>query len=234
MSAAAIEVVDLAYRYPDGTDALAGIGFAVRPGERVALVGANGAGKSTLLLHLNGLLRGSGRIMVGGELLTDASVAAVRRRVGLLFQDPDDQLFCPSVADDVAFGPRQRRRPESEVRRLVADSLAAVGLAGVEAKHPHLLSLGQKKRAALAAVLACEPEVLVLDEPSAGLDPRGRRELIALLRGLGRTLVVASHDFALVGELCTRVVVLHRGRVLADGPPGILADAPLLAAADLT
>jgi cobalt/nickel transport system ATP-binding protein len=225
-----LDLHDLRYAYPDGTAALAGITLRIAAGERVAILGANGAGKSTLLLHLNGLLTGSGSVSVEGVRLDSASVSAIRRRVGFVFQDPDDQLFCPSVGEDVAFGPRQARLPESEVRARTAEALATMGIADLALRHPHQLSLGQKKRAAIATVLALRPAVLVLDEPSASLDPRMRRELISCLAGLSCTLVVASHDLALVRDLCDRAIVLDAGHIAADGPtPEILADADLLA-----
>lgn len=225
-----LDVRDLGYRYPDGTNALAGISLRVAAGERVAILGANGAGKSTLLLHLNGLLTGSGSVSVDGVRLAAATVAGIRQRVGFVFQDPDDQLFCASVGEDVAFGPRQARLPEAEVRERTSEALATMGISDLTHRHPHQLSLGQKKRAAIATALAMRPAVLVLDEPSASLDPRMRRELIAYLAALSCTLVVASHDLALVRELCGRAVILDAGRIAADAPTqAILADAALLA-----
>jgi cobalt/nickel transport system ATP-binding protein len=225
-----LDVRDLGYRYPDGTNALAGISLRVAAGERVAILGANGAGKSTLLLHLNGLLTGSGSVSVDGVRLAAATVAGIRQRVGFVFQDPDDQLFCASVGEDVAFGPRQARLPEAEVRERTSEALATMGISDLAHRHPHQLSLGQKKRAAIATALAMRPAVLVLDEPSASLDPRMRRELIAYLAALSCTLVVASHDLALVRELCGRAVILDAGRIAADAPTqAILADAALLA-----
>lgn len=225
-----LELSDLRYAYPDGTPALAGISLSIAAGERVAVLGANGAGKSTLLLHLNGLLRGTGGITVDGLALTDATLPTIRQRVGFVFQDPDDQLFCASVGEDVAFGPRQARLPEAEVRTRTAEALAAMGITGLAKRHPHHLSLGQKKRAAIATALAMRPAVLVLDEPSASLDPRMRRELIALLGALPCTLIAATHDLALVHELCQRAVILEAGRIMADGPAeALLADAGLLA-----
>ncbi|HAT11488.1 MAG TPA: cobalt ABC transporter ATP-binding protein [Planctomycetes bacterium] len=225
-----LDVRDLGYSYPDGTPALAGISLRIAAGERVAILGANGAGKSTLLLHLNGLLSGSGSVSVDGVRVAAATVAGIRQRVGFVFQDPDDQLFCSSVGEDVAFGPRQARLPEAEVRERTAEALATMGISDLAHRHPHQLSLGQKKRAAIATALAMRPAVLVLDEPSASLDPRMRRELIAYLAALSCTLVVASHDLALVRELCGRAVILDAGRIAADAPTqAILADAALLA-----
>ena len=234
MTAPAVSVEGLSYAYPDGTPALEGVGFAIARGEHLAVVGANGAGKSTLLLHLNGLLRGRGRVAIDGLELATGSLAEIRRRVGFAFQDPDDQLFCTTVGEDVAFGPRQQRLPEPEVAIRVAAALAAVDAAGLAGRHPHHLSLGQKKRVAIAGVLACRPSVIVLDEPTSSLDPRARRELIATLAGLGCTLVIATHDLPMVHDLCRRVLVLGAGRVIADGPPErILADRAVLAAAHL-
>jgi cobalt/nickel transport system ATP-binding protein len=217
-----LAITDLVFSYPDGTRALAGVSVSVLRGERVAVVGANGAGKSTFLLHLNGLLRGQGRIAVDGVVLDKHSLSAIRRRVGFVFQDPDDQLFCPTVADDVAFGPRQQRLPPDTVACRVTTALAAMDIRDLAQRHPHHLSLGQKKRAAIATALASEPDILVLDEPTSSLDPRSRRELIALLEGLDRTLVIATHDLPLVHHLCQRVLVLHAGRILADGPPSVI------------
>ena len=230
-----LDLRDLRYSYPDGTPALAGISLRIDAGERVALLGANGAGKSTLLLHLNGLLRGSGSLTVDRLPLSAATLAQIRQRVGLVFQDPDDQLFCASVIEDVAFGPRQAKLPEAEVQARTAEALAAMGISDLARRHPHHLSLGQKKRAAIATALAMRPLVLVLDEPSASLDPRTRRELIARLAALPCTLVVASHDLALVRELCPRTIILDAGRIAADGPTAeLLADAGLLARTGLS
>jgi len=219
----ALEVVELEFRFASGVSALSGVTFSVEPGECLALIGPNGAGKSTLLLHLNGILpehaaeRSSGSVRVHGRLV-DAGTRAggwVQKQVGLLFQDLDDQLFCPTVAEDVAFGPEQLGCAPGEVEERVARALAQVGLHGFEARMPHQLSCGEKKRVGLAGLLAYEPSILVLDEPSAGLDPRGRRELIRLLAELPITRLIASHDLALVAELCPRTVLLDRGKVIA-------------------
>jgi cobalt/nickel transport system ATP-binding protein len=230
-----LELTSVGFCYPDGTTALADLSLRLADGERVAVLGANGAGKSTLLQLLNGLLRGSGLITVDGLTLAPATLRQIRRRVGLVFQDPDDQLFCASVREDIAFGPRQAGLPADAVAERVSEALAAMGIADLAARHPHQLSLGQKKRAAIAAVLAMRPSLLVLDEPSASLDPRTRRELIALLGALPCTLVVASHDLALVRDLCPRSIVLDAGRLVADGPTAtILDDVPLLARTGLS
>jgi len=226
-----LEVRDLAYTYPTGIPALRGVSFAIDAGDVVGLLGPNGAGKSTLILHLNGILPGRGRVTVHGEPVGKTNLAQVRRTVGLVFQNPDDQLFMPTVFDDVAFGPLNLGLGETEVRERVARALEAVGMAGFEDRAPYHLSTGQKKRVALATVLVLDAEVLVLDEPTSGLDPRGRREFMNLLRELPCAKLVATHDLALAAELCSRVVILDAGVVVAQGPAGeILSDAALLEA----
>ena len=234
----AIELRDLRYRYPDGAQALRGVSFDVAPGECVGLIGPNGAGKSTLLLHLNGLLPekpdGQTGVLIQGRPITADNAMAVRRQVGFLFQDPNDQLFCPTVFEDVAFGPQQFGVDEKEVRSRVARALAQVHLEGFESRSPHHLSGGEKRRVCLAGVLACEPTLLVLDEPTSNLDPRGRRDLRQLLRDIPITKIIATHDLEFVAELCTRVVVLSRGQVVADGPTvEVLSDEPLMLRHDL-
>ncbi len=217
----AIEITDLKYRYHDGTEALRGVSFRVLPGECVALLGPNGSGKSTLLLHLNGLLpekpSANGAVKIYGDPILPDNLEAIRRQVGLVFQDPDDQLFCPTVAEDVAFGPQQLGLDESGVAGRVKKSLAEVGLSGFEHRSTHHLSHGEKRRACLAGVLACEPRVLVLDEPTSDLDPRGRREFKAMLRLLPATKIIATHDLELAVELCARAIILDQGRIIADG-----------------
>jgi len=219
---AAIELRGLRYRYPDGREALRGIQLCIQPGECVGLIGPNGAGKSTLLLHLNGILperlAGEPAVFVNGTPLTKTSVVGLRQQVGLLFQDPEDQLFCATVREDVAFGPTQFGLPPAEVERRVEDALQKVGLPGFAQRSPHFLSQGEKSRVCLAGVLACQPSILVLDEPTSNLDPRGRREFRALLRGIEATKLIATHDLEMVVELCSRVVVLDGGVVVADGP----------------
>jgi len=221
-------VRDLAYRYPDGHEALRGLSFTLAPGERVALIGPNGAGKSTLLLHLNGLLPDRPAtppaITVDGLPLVEGNLPEVRRRVGLLFQDPDDQLFCPTVWEDVAFGPQQLGIREPQLSRVVRESLAQVGLAGFEDRLPHHLSRGEKRRVCLAGLLACDARLLVLDEPTSDLDPRGRRELMALLTRLPIGQLIATHDLEFVVEICPRAIVLDGGRIVADGPTLELLD----------
>ncbi len=232
MADALVDVHDLRHVYHDGTRGLDEVTLHVHRGENVGLVGPNGAGKSTLLLHLNGVLRpSSGSVHIGGVPIDDLHVTEVRRRVGLVFQDPNDMLFTTSVRDDVAFGPLQLGLPAEEVHRRTAEAIAAVGIEGLEERLPHHLSLGQKRAAAIAAVLAMQPEILVMDEPTSNLDPRGRRQLIELLRGLDQTLLVASHDLEFILELCPRVVVLDGGRIVASGATReLLADEPLLLA----
>ncbi|WBL35137.1 ATP-binding cassette domain-containing protein [Tepidiforma flava] len=220
----------LIFRYPNGHQALHGIDLRIDPGEKLALIGPNGAGKSTLMLHLNGIhLPAEGSVAIAGIPVTRQNLGRIRALVGLVFQDPDDQLFSPTVYDDVAFGPIHMGLARDEVEARVARALEAVGLAGLERRQPFHLSLGQRKRAALATVLSMSPQLLVLDEPSAGLDPRGRRELINLLRSLDQTLLVSTHDMRLVAEVFPRTVILDEGRIVADGPtPDLLADAALL------
>ena len=236
---AALELRDLRFSYPDGSEALGGVDLRVAEGECVGLIGPNGAGKSTLLLHLNGILPEFGGrreasqsgIRVFGEPISPANLRSIRRAVGLLFQDPDDQLFCPTVFEDVAFGPRQFGLADADVRGAVERALAMVGLAGFETRAPHRLSGGEKRRVCLAGVLACEPRILVLDEPTSNLDPRGRRELKALLATIPATKIIATHDLELVVQLCTRAVVLDGGKIVAEGPPvDLLADEPLMLA----
>ena len=229
----AIEVGQLTYTYPGGTDALQGISLTVQQGECVALIGPNGSGKSTLLLHLNGVLpeqlQGDPRIHIMGEPLTSTTVSRIRRTVGLLFQDPDDQLFCPTVYEDVAFGPQQFGIPESEVRESVKQTLKDVGLEGFENRSPHHLSGGEKQRVCLAGILACQPQVLVLDEPTSNLDPRGKRELKVLLKSIPVTKVIASHDLEMVLDLCSRAYLMDGGRIVASGSTvDLLSDEDLM------
>jgi cobalt/nickel transport system ATP-binding protein len=213
-----IEVNGLSYAYPDGTPALNGVTFDVRSGESVAVVGENGAGKSTLLLHLNGTIAPErGKVFVRGVRVERSTVKAVRKTVGVVFQDPDDQLFMPVVSDDVAFGPVNLGLSPEEVEKRVVESLSRVGALGLRDRPPHRLSAGEKRAVAIAAVLALDPEILVMDEPTSSLDPRGRRELIGLLKTFTHTKIVATHDLDFVLDLCERTIVIHGGRVLADG-----------------
>jgi len=231
MARPCVETRSLGFAYPDGREALRDIDLTIGAGEKVSLVGPNGAGKSTLLLLLAGLLRGEGTIRLFGEELHDGNIKRHRARMGMVFQDPDDQLFSPTVFEDVAFGPLYAGLAEAEVQRRVSWALAQVGMEGFEDRLSHHLSLGEKKRVAIATALAMEPELLLLDEPSAGLDPRARRRFIELLRELPQTLLVATHDMRLVAELLPRTVVLDGGRVVADGrTERILGDQRLLEA----
>jgi cobalt/nickel transport system ATP-binding protein len=234
MTAPAIRVTSLTFRYPDGTKALDDVSLEIAAGERVALLGANGAGKSTLLLCLNGLQDPGTCVEIGGLPVIKKNIQEARRRVGLVFQNPDDQLFCPTLFDDISFGPRNLGLAEDEVLKRVHAALHAVGLAELEEKSSYHLSYGQKKRAALATVLAMEPEVLALDEPTAGLHPRARREMVALLKRQKCALVVATHDIELAKELCPRAIVMARGRKVADGEVAmVLADAKAMDDAEL-
>jgi cobalt/nickel transport system ATP-binding protein len=228
----AIDARGLRYRYPNGVVGLDGVDLAVTHGERVAVLGPNGAGKTTLMLHLNGLLAGEGSLDVAG--IRTGDVRALRAAVGLVFQDPDDQLFMPTVAEDVAFGPLNLGLSREEVAARVHGALAAVRMEHVLDRAPHQLSLGQRRRVAIATVLAMRPRLLVLDEPSANLDPRARRELLEVLDGIDRTMLVVTHDLPFAARLCERAVILSGGRVVADGScTEILADEELLAEHDL-
>ncbi len=230
--AASVEAEHLHFRYPDGFEALHGIDLRIGVGEKVAIVGPNGAGKSTFLLHLNGIHEPThGTVRIGDLVVDRSTVRRVRALVGLVFQDPDDQLFSPTVFEDVAFGPLHMGIPEEEIHGRVERALAAVGMTGLGGRMPQRMSLGQRKRVALATVLSMDPRVLVFDEPSAGLDPRGRRELIKLLRGLDQTLLVSTHDMRLVADALPRTVVMDDGRIVADGDTAaVLADDRLLEA----
>ena len=235
MSHHIIEVDDLHYTYPDGNQVLKGISFRVTHGEKVALVGANGAGKSTLLLQFNGcLLPESGRVRIGDMPVTKKTLKHVRRTVGLIFQDPDDQLFMPLVYDDVAFGPLNLGLSPEEVDRQVMQALAAVGAVHLKDRPPYHLSGGEKRAVAIAAVLSLTPAILVMDEPSSNLDPKTRRQLIELLKTFEHSLIIATHDLDLVLDHCPRTIVLQEGRIAADGPTGeIMADEGLLSACNL-
>jgi cobalt/nickel transport system ATP-binding protein len=229
----AIEVRNLRYAYPQGPVALEGISFTLAAGESVGVVGPNGAGKTTLFLCLSGVLPARAEALRVGGL--DPRDPAQRRqlpaRVGIVFQNSDDQLFNATVFDDVAFGPLNLDLPAEEVRRRVTEALKRVGMEGQDNRVPFHLSGGEKRRVALAGVLAMRPGVLLLDEPSMYLDPRGRRELIALLHALGGTRMIAAHDLEMVLETCGRVLLLDGGRLIADGPPrDLLADAALMEA----
>jgi cobalt/nickel transport system ATP-binding protein len=227
----ALEVAGLAYAYPDGQPALRGVSLTVRPGERVALLGPNGAGKTTLVLHLNGILAGAGAVRVAGLPVRKDTLLEIRRRVGVVFQDPDDQLFMPTVAEDVAFGPANLGLAGAPLEARVRWALEQVGMAGYADRPPHHLSFGQRRRVAVATVLAMEPEILVLDEPTSNLDPASRRELSEILLRLDITLLMVTHDLPYALEICPRSVLLSDGLVVADGPTAeILADTELMRA----
>ncbi len=227
-----LEVRDLAYAYPDGHQALFGVTLDVKRGERVALLGPNGAGKTTLVLHLNAILEaGHGTVTVAGTPVSRATATDVRRKVGLVFQDPDDQLFMPTVADDVAFGPANLGLRGPELAARVAAALDLVGMGEFASRPPHHLSFGQRRRVAVATVLAMQPEILVLDEPSSNLDPASRRELADILLGLDITVLMVTHDLPYALELCPRSVLLSDGVIVADGATrDILSDEPLMRA----
>jgi cobalt/nickel transport system ATP-binding protein len=226
-----IEVEKLSFAYPDGHAALNNTSLSIAPGEKVALVGPNGAGKSTLMLHLNGILMGSGVVRVCGLDVGAKTLGKVRAAVGVVFQNPDDQLFSPTVFDDVAFGPIYQGLPRAEIEQRVEQALDAVHMRDYAKRVSHHLSMGEKKRIAIATVLSMTPEILALDEPSAGLDPRARRSLINLLRELPQTMLVSTHDLPLVRELFPRTVIMDRGEIVADGPTeSLLNDVALLEA----
>jgi cobalt/nickel transport system ATP-binding protein len=230
----AIAVQELSYAYPNGHIALRDVNLTIHDGERVALMGPNGAGKSTLLMHLNGIVsshRPRGTIDICGLRLTDDTLRQIRAIVGVVFQNPDDQLFSPTVYDDIAYGPLYMGLPKGEIAQRVERALAAVDMSGFETRMPHQLSLGQRKRISLATVLAMDPQILVLDEPSAGLDPRARRGLIELLDTLPQTLIASTHDMRLVRDLFTRAIIMQEGRIVIDAPTTeIIHDEALLEA----
>jgi cobalt/nickel transport system ATP-binding protein len=235
MSHHTLDVTGLGFSYPDGTVALDEVSFHLGHGESVAIVGANGAGKSTLLMHLNGLLSPSkGAVRIGGLPVTKDTVKDIRRTVGMVFQDPDDQLFMPTVAEDVAFGPMNLGLPPEEIDARVDEALARVGSLALKDRPPYRLSGGEKRAVSIATVLAMSPSMLVLDEPSSNLDPRARRRLIALLGTFEHTKVIATHDLDLALDLCERTIVMSGGTVTADGPTReIFSDDALLDASGL-
>lgn len=235
MSHHTISVRGLGFAYPDGTRALDGISFEVGHGEAIAVVGANGAGKSTLLAHLNGLLTpAEGDVHIGGTPVVRSTLADIRRTVGMVFQDPDDQLFMPTVAEDVGFGPLNLGLPPEDVARRVDEALTRVDALRLKERPPYRLSGGEKRTVAIATVLAMEPSILVMDEPSSGLDPQARRRLIGLLASFEHTKILATHDLDLAVDLCERTIVLRAGGLAADGPTRqIFANAELLATCGL-
>jgi cobalt/nickel transport system ATP-binding protein len=232
MSVPVLDVRGLAFAYPDGNQALFGVDLHVHRGERVALLGPNGAGKTTLVLHLNGILTaGAGTVAVSGLPVEKANLQEIRRRVGVVFQDPDDQLFMPTVRDDVAFGPANLGVRGAELDATVLRALQEVGMEDYVDRPPHHLSFGQRRRVAVATVLAMQPEVLILDEPSSNLDPASRRELAEIIRSLDVTVLMVTHDLPYALELCERSVILDQGVIVADGSThALLADPELMAA----
>jgi cobalt/nickel transport system ATP-binding protein len=230
----AIRCRGLRYRYPSGRSVLHGVDLDIAHGQRVAVLGPNGAGKTTLMLHLNGLLSGEGDLEVAGLNVRECLLPELRERVGLVFQDPDDQLFMPTVREDVAFGPLNMGLDRDEVERRVVGALAAVRMSHAADRAPHELSMGERRRVAIATVLSMDPQLLVLDEPSANLDPRGRRELLEVLETIEATMLVVTHDLPFAAQLCERAVILSQGLVVADGPAAaVLASEALLAEHDL-
>ena len=225
----AIRIVDLSYSYPDGRRALNSVNLVVHRDETVGIMGPNGAGKSTLALHLNGILSGQGLVEILGLEVKKKNLREVRNMVGLVFQDPDDQLFSPTVKEDVAFGPLNQRLSPEQVDHAVSRALAWVGMEGFEDRSPFHLSFGEKKRVSLATVLSMHPEIMVLDEPVSNMDPRGRREFIELIDTLEATKLVITHDLAMTREVCDRVVVMDKGEIVTDGrPEDICSDRLLL------
>lgn len=224
-----IIVENLSFKYADGHTALSDISISIPRGEHVAVVGPNGAGKSTLLLHLNGIFRGKGKIIIDGLDLSDKTLPDIRRKVGLIFQDPNDQLFCPTVYDDVAFGPLHFSSDRKDIDAIVTKALEQVSMQHVWKRSAHHLSLGERKRVSIATVLACSPEILVFDEPSSMLDPRCRRELAAFIKQTEKTVIVATHDPLFALATTTRCVLINEGRIVSDGPTDkVLKDEELL------
>jgi len=213
----AVRIEDLDYAYPDGRRALRSVSLTVNKGESVAIMGPNGAGKSTLALHLNGILTGQGRVEIMGLEVNKKNMREIRNKVGLVFQDPDDQLFSPTVRDDVAFGPLNQGLTPDEVDHVVSRALAWVGMEKFGDRSPHHMSFGEKKRVSVATVLSMDPEILVLDEPVSNLDPRGRREFIELIKTLEATRFVITHDVVMARETCKRIVLMDKGEIVADG-----------------
>lgn len=231
----AVEIKDLKFTYPDGTVALSGIDIDVEHGQSIALLGPNGAGKSTLALHLNGSLRGEGKIMIFGLPVLKKNLIEIRRRVGLVFQDPDDQLFSSTVFDDVAFGPINMGLSQQDVEARVERALKAVGMEGFEKRPPYHLSFGQKKRVAIATTLSMEPDFLILDEPTSNLDPRGKGKIIEIIADLPITKLIITHDLNEAAKLCGRAIIMKVGKIVADGEAkAILSDEPLLRGHELT
>jgi cobalt/nickel transport system ATP-binding protein len=219
---ALIQISQLSYSYPDGKEALQAIDLSVNTGEKIGIVGANGAGKSTLLLHINGVYSGEGCVVVDGLECNKKNLEKIRARVGVVFQNPDDQLFSVTVYDDVAYGPRYQGLPKDEIDKRVKYALESVQMGDYADRNPYHLSGGEKKRIAIATVLSMEPEILVFDEPTAGLDPRARRELLDLMKNLPQTLLIATHDLGLIEQLTPRMIIMNAGKIVADGSSEVL------------
>lgn len=229
-----IEINNLTYRYHDGRVALNDVSLKIDKGERVALIGPNGAGKSTLLLQLNGILRGEGEVMIDDKVLCDENLKEIRRTVGLIFQDPNDQLFCPTVRDDVSYGPRYLNYTKSEIEDITRTALMKVGMEHAIDRPSHHLSQGEKRRITIAAVLACDPEILALDEPAATLDPKRKEWLVNFIGESKHTILLATHDMQFARHTCKRAILMNKGKIVADGDiESILSDKQLLAENDL-
>ncbi|MFH1849823.1 MAG: ATP-binding cassette domain-containing protein [archaeon] len=220
-----IQITDLHYRYPDGTYALRGVNLRIRAGEFAALIGPNGAGKSTLLLHLNGILQGCGGVRISGLKMTKSNLREIRQMVGIVFQNPDDMLFSPTVYEDIAFGPKNLGLPQTEIRSRVAEAMRRVGMDGFGDRNPHHLSQGQKKLISIAAILSMRPRIMIFDEPGAHLDPKGKRDIIGLIQSLDCTKIIATHDLSLL-TICDAVHIMNCGRISYSGRS---ADAAVLA-----
>jgi len=234
MKERAVKIDNLNYSYPDGKKALTDLSFTIYKHDTIGLIGPNGAGKSTLIHHLNGILSGNGKIEIFSLEINKTNLKEIRKKVGIVFQNPDDQLFMSNVFDDIAFGPLNYGLSPEEVKIRVKNIMKIMRLEGYEKRFPYHLSTGEKKRAAIATVLAMEPEIIILDEPTSNLDPKGRRELIGLLKTIKNTKIIATHDMELVLELCTGVILLNKGKIVRDGNMmDILSDERLLTENDL-
>lgn len=229
-----INISNLVFSYHDGHVALADINLSVHAGEHVAIIGPNGAGKSTLMLHLNGILRGNGTVTIDGMVLSDKTIKELRKIVGIIFQDPNDQLFCPTVYDDISFGPMHMGMPKDEIESIVNAALSNVFMSDAKYKSSHHLSLGEKRRITIATVLACDPKIIAMDEPAASLDPKRRNWLIDFINKSSHTIILATHDMDLAQKTCGRTILMNQGKIMADGPTQeIINDRELLSANDL-
>ncbi len=234
MKKTAVQITGLSFSYPDETKALENISFSLEEGESLGIIGPNGAGKSTLLLHLNGVLKKDGAVRIFGEFIGKQNIKKIRGKVGLVFQDPNDQLFMPTVFDDVAFGPLNLGMEKEKIKQKITSTLTQLGLSGYEAKNPSHLSLGERKKVSLATVLVLEPQIIVLDEPTANLDPGSKKSFIRTLKKINKTKITASHDMDSIYDLCTQVILMNKGRIVAQGEAeNILRDKNLLEANNL-